>query len=69
MYTCIHILNIKFPIHNIMKRNKEIIAITLDPITKEKADSYGEAHGLSRSAVIRLCVNDFFIREAKHGYE
>ncbi|MCK5260874.1 MAG: hypothetical protein KAJ44_01695 [Thermoplasmatales archaeon] len=45
-----------------MTERKEIIGITMDKKTKKKIDTYGEDHALSRSSVIRLAVNDFFIR-------
>lgn len=45
-----------------MVNKKQIVGITLDKKTKSKLDSYGEKHALSRSAVIRLAVNDFFLR-------
>jgi len=34
----------------------------MDKKTKKKCDDYGESRALSRSAVIRLAVNEFFIR-------
>lgn len=34
--------------------------ITLDDETRKKLDDYGIAHGLSRSAVIRLLTRSFF---------
>lgn len=43
------------------RKRVEIVAITLDDDTKNKLDKYGYDHGLSRSAVIRLAVNEFFI--------
>ena len=46
-----------------MSNKQEIIGITIDKKTKKKVDSYGEDHALSRSAVIRLIVNDFFIKQ------
>ena len=45
-----------------MINKKEIIGITLDNSTKKKCDDYGNSHGLSRSAVIRLAVNEFFLK-------
>lgn len=45
-----------------MTSRKEIVGITLDKKTKNKLDSYGEKHALSRSSVIRLAVNEFFIK-------
>ena len=45
-----------------MTGRKEIVGITLDKKTKGKLDSYGEKYALSRSSVIRLAVNDFFLR-------
>ncbi len=51
-----------------MSDRKEVIGITLDKKTKDKVDSYGENHSLSRSAVIRLAVNEFFIHlEGSHA--
>jgi len=41
--------------------NKGVTTVFLDEKTKNIIDSYGEKHALSRSAVIRLAVNDFFI--------
>ncbi len=41
---------------------KEIIAITLDKKTKATLDKYANEHALSRSALIRLIVNDFFLQ-------
>ena len=43
----------------IVKRN---YCIVLDEKTREKIDKYAKNHALSRSAVIRLAVNDFFLR-------
>ena len=45
-----------------MSSRKEIIGITIDKKTKNLIDKYGENHAISRSAVIRLACNDFFIR-------
>ena len=45
------------------KRKQEIIGITIDKKTKGLVDNYGQQHGLSRSAVIRLIVNDFFLKQ------
>jgi len=36
--------------------------ISIDDKTIKKLEKYGNDHSLSRSAVIRLAVNDFFIR-------
>jgi hypothetical protein len=46
-----------------MINKKEIIGITLDSQTKKLTDDFGEKHGLSRSAVIRLAVNEFFLKK------
>lgn len=48
-----------------MVNKKEIVGITLDKKTKKKCDDYGEDHALSRSAVIRLAVNEFFMHLEK----
>lgn len=37
-------------------------SVTLDKKTKELCDKYGKEHSISRSAVIRLAVNEFFIK-------
>lgn len=44
-----------------MSDRKEIVGITLDKKTKNLVDKYGEEHSLSRSATIRLAVNEFFL--------
>lgn len=41
---------------------KEVIGITIDKKTKDLIDDYGNDHSISRSAVIRLACNDFFIK-------
>jgi predicted transcriptional regulator len=38
----------------------EIVSITIDNATKEKLDQYARAHSISRSATIRLLLNEFF---------
>jgi len=43
-----------------MDNKKNIVCITLDDKTKSLLDKYGEDHALSRSAVVRLVVNEFF---------
>jgi len=40
----------------------KICIITLDEKTKKLLDSYGRTHSISRSTVIRLAVNEFFIK-------
>lgn len=42
---------------------KEIIGITLDSATKKTVDAFAESHGLSRSAVIRLATNEYFLKK------
>jgi len=41
-----------------MQRN-----INLDDKTTKKLDEFAEKHSLSRSAVIRLAVNEFFLKK------
>jgi len=41
---------------------KEIIGITIDPATKKIVDDFAESHGLSRSSVIRLATNEYFLK-------
>jgi len=43
---------------------KEVITITIDPKTKNLLDTFGKNHGLSRSSVIRLIANNYFLKEA-----
>ena len=45
-----------------MVNKKEVTGIYLDKKTKEKLDMYARNHSLSRSAVIRLACNEFFIK-------
>ena len=40
----------------------EICSITLDEKTKALLDTYAKNHSISRSAVIRLAVNEFFLK-------
>jgi len=40
---------------------KEIVGITLDGKTKARLDKYAEDHSISRSATIRIAVNEFFM--------
>ena len=40
-----------------------IATIVIDDKTVNLLDEYGEKHSLSRSAVIRLIVNDFFLKK------
>jgi hypothetical protein len=46
-----------------MFNRKQVIGITIDAKTKQLLDIYGENHGLSRSATIRVIVNDFFLNQ------
>ncbi len=49
-----------------MLNEKKVKSINLDRKTIQRCDNFGIEHGLSRSAVIRLAVNEFFIkREAR----
>lgn len=41
---------------------KKIVAITLDNKTKSLVDNYATEHAISRSAAIRLALNEFFLR-------
>ena len=41
----------------------EPLCISLDEKTKSLLDKYGEQHSLSRSAVLRMIVNDFFLKK------
>jgi predicted transcriptional regulator len=43
-------------------RKKKNYCITLDEKTKELIDRFAKSHSLSRSAVIRLAVSEFFIK-------
>jgi len=42
---------------------KKIITITIDNRTKSLVDKYALAHSISRSATIRLAVNEFFLHQ------
>ena len=41
----------------------KIYTITLDDKTKHKLDSYAQNHAISRSAAIRLAVNEYFLKQ------
>jgi hypothetical protein len=45
---------------------KGVVSVTIDEKTKNLLDKYSQDHSISRSAVIRLVVNEFFIREERH---
>jgi len=36
--------------------------INLDEKTLERVEKYGHEHGIARAVVIRLAVNDFFLK-------
>jgi len=38
-------------------------SIVIDKETRDKLDNYGEKRALSRSAAIRLIVNEFFLNK------
>jgi len=42
--------------------NKQATGVALSKNEKELLDSYAEKFGLSRSAVIRFIINDFFLK-------
>jgi len=46
-----------------MKDVTHNVSVALDDKTKEKLDDYGEKYALSRSAVIRMIVNNFFLHQ------
>lgn len=39
---------------------KKIVSIILDDKTKNLLDEYGKKHAISRSATLRMIVNEFF---------
>jgi len=41
----------------------KICSIALDDKTKHKLDKYAQSHAISRSAAIRLVVNEFFLKQ------
>ena len=43
-----------------MDNKKNVVCITLDDRTKSRLDKFGKNYSISRSAVVRLIVNDFF---------
>jgi len=45
-----------------MSNRKEIIGITLDNKTKSLCDNYADSYGLSRSAMIRMALREFFLK-------
>jgi len=40
-----------------------VVGVVIDDKTKELLDNFGEKHSISRSATIRLIVNDFFLEQ------
>jgi len=50
-----------------MSNRKEIIGITIDNKTKTLVDSYAKDRSVSRSAAIRLIVNEFFLKQGSRG--
>lgn len=43
------------------------VGIHLDQKTKNLIDEYAEEHSLSRSSVIKLSVNEFFLKNEEAG--
>lgn len=43
--------------------DKKHTCIYLDEKTRKLLDEYGEKYALSRSAVARMAINDFFLRQ------
>ena len=44
-----------------MNKKMENCCVTLDVSTRKKIEDFAESHSLSKSAVIRLAINEFFL--------